>query len=58
MTTYPFDTFSGQKAAEGMFPVCIEVEAEVENPEPKPLADVSVYGFIKEDDAGMTYQHI
>ena len=42
----------GQKAAEGLFPVCIEVEAEVINPEKKVLTDVSVYGFVKEDEAG------
>lgn len=43
----------GQKAAEGLFPVCIEVEADINNPGNKiPLKDVSVYGFVKEDDAG------
>ena len=39
----------GQKAAEGLFPVCIEVEAEVVNPKNDALKDVSVYGFIKDD---------
>lgn len=39
----------GQKAMEGLFPVCIEVEAEVVNPKNEPLTDVSVYGFIKDD---------
>jgi hypothetical protein len=39
----------GQKAALGLFPVCIEVDAEVVNPDAqKTLTDVSVYGFIKE----------
>eukprot|EP01035_Chromulina_nebulosa_P024499 gene24499-31902_t len=43
----------GQKAAEGLFPVCIEVSADVVNPDKtKVLTDVSVYGFVKEDDAG------
>lgn len=43
----------GQKAAEGLFPVCIEVDADVASPETKQtLSDVSVYGFVKEDDAG------
>jgi len=43
----------GQKAGEGLFPVCIEVEIEVNNPEnEKTLSDVSVYGFVKEDGAG------
>lgn len=42
----------GQKAAEGLFPVCIEVEAELTNPEKRVLTDVSVYGFVKEDAAG------
>jgi len=39
----------GQKAMEGLFPVCIEVEAEVVNPKNDALKDVSVYGFIKDD---------
>ena len=35
----------GQKAMEGLFPVCIEVEAEVTNPKEKEtLKDVSIYG--------------
>ena len=43
----------GQKAAQGLFPVCIEVEAEVRNPKEKEtLKDVSIYGFVKENDAG------
>jgi hypothetical protein len=43
----------GQKAMEGLFPVCIEVEAELQNPDAKgALSDVSVYGFVKEDTAG------
>jgi hypothetical protein len=42
----------GQKAAEGLFPVCIEVDADVTNPGKTELKDVSVYGFIKEDAAG------
>lgn len=43
----------GQKAMEGLFPVCIEVEADVVNPDKaKSLKDVSVYGFVKEDAAG------
>ena len=43
----------GQKAAEGLFPVCIEVEANVISPEKtKVLTDVSIYGFVKENDAG------
>ena len=39
----------GQKAALGLFPVCIEVTAEVTNPKNTELKDVSVYGFIKDD---------
>lgn len=42
----------GQKAMEGLFPVCVEVEAEVANPAEKTLKDVSVYGFVKENNAG------
>lgn len=43
----------GQKAAQGLFPVCIEVEVEVDNPKEKEtLKDVAVYGFVKENDAG------
>ena len=42
----------GQKAMEGLFPVCIEVDAEVFNPKNTELTDVSVYGFIKDDAAG------
>jgi len=43
----------GQKAMEGLFPVCIEVQASVKNPEKsKTLTDVSVYGFVKENGAG------
>jgi hypothetical protein len=43
---------TGQKAAEGLFPACIEVSAKVSNPSGKDLKDVSVYGFVKENDAG------
>ena len=42
----------GQKAMEGLFPVCLEVEADISNPDAKTLKDVSVYGFVKEDAAG------
>lgn len=43
----------GQKAMLGLFPICIEVEADVVNPDKsKSLKDVSVYGFVKEDAAG------
>ena len=43
----------GQKAMEGLFPVCLEVEADISNPDAKQtLKDVSVYGFVKEDAAG------
>ena len=43
----------GQKAMEGLFAVCLEVEATVTNPDDKKtLEDVSVYGFVKEDGAG------
>jgi hypothetical protein len=43
----------GQKAAEGLFPICVEVEAVVVNPDKaKTLTDVSVYGFVKENTAG------
>lgn len=42
----------GQKAAEGLFPVCIEVEAEVNNNEKNALTNVGVYGFVKENNAG------
>lgn len=44
----------GQKAAFGLFPVCIEVEADILESEKssKTLTDVSVYGFVKEVDAG------
>lgn len=42
----------GQKAMEGMFPICIEVTAEVNNPTDATLKDVSIYGFVKENDAG------
>ena len=37
----------GQKAAQGLFPVCIEVDADVLNPSSTALTDVSVYGFAK-----------
>jgi len=36
----------------GLFPVCVEVDADVINPKSTPLTDVSVYGFVKDDDAG------
>eukprot|EP00607_Mallomonas_marina_P007464 CAMPEP_0182416792 /NCGR_PEP_ID=MMETSP1167-20130531/1148_1 /TAXON_ID=2988 /ORGANISM="Mallomonas Sp, Strain CCMP3275" /LENGTH=131 /DNA_ID=CAMNT_0024589863 /DNA_START=357 /DNA_END=752 /DNA_ORIENTATION=- len=42
----------GQKAAQGLFPVCIEVEADAVNPTKGNLKDVSIYGFIKDNDAG------
>ena len=42
----------GQKAMEGLYAACIEVEATAENPSSKALQDVSVYGFIKDKDAG------
>ena len=37
---------------EGLYPACIEVHATVTNPSGDILKDVSVYGFVKEDDAG------
>lgn len=45
-------TMPGQKAMEGLYPACIEVEASVKNPSDKTLKDVSVYGFVKENVAG------
>lgn len=43
----------GQKAAEGLFPVCVEVEAEITNPQTSgTLSDASVYGFVQETAAG------
>ncbi len=42
----------GQKAMEGLYAACIEVEANAANPSDKPLKDVSVYGFVKDNDAG------
>lgn len=43
----------GQKAMEGLFPVCIEVEADVINPDDKKsFSDVGVFGFVKENNAG------
>jgi hypothetical protein len=42
----------GQKAAEGLFPVCIEVEAKLSNPKKDTFKDVAVYGFVKENTAG------
>lgn len=42
----------GQKAAQGLFPVCIEVTADVNSPSKDTLSDVSIYGFVKENDAG------
>ena len=37
---------------EGLYPACIEVEATVNNPKESALKDVSVYGMVKENDAG------
>merc|ERR1719408_180281 len=37
---------------EGLYAACIEVEANAANPSDKPLKDVSVYGFVKDNDAG------
>ena len=45
-------TMPGQKAMEGLFASCIEVEASVTNPSKETLSDVSVYGFVKENVAG------
>ena len=45
-------TMPGQKAMEGLYPSCIEVEALVNNPSSDTLKDVSVYGFVKENIAG------
>lgn len=42
----------GQKAMEGLFASCIEVEATVTNPSKDTLKDVSVYGFVRENTAG------
>ena len=42
----------GQKAAEGLYPVCIEVIADVINSDKKSVNDAGVYGFVKEDAAG------
>ena len=42
----------GQKAMEGLFPVCIEVDIDVSSPSKEELKDVSIYGFVKEDSAG------
>lgn len=42
----------GQKAMEGLYAACIEVEATADNPASGPLKDVSVYGFIKDKEAG------
>ena len=42
----------GQKAAQGLFPVCIEVTAATNSPAKEELKDVGVYGFVKEDAAG------
>ena len=42
----------------GLFPVCVEVDADVVNPKSTPLTDVSVYGFVKDDDAGEIKYHI
>ena len=36
----------------GLFNVCVEVESDVINSKSTPLTDVSVYGFVKDDDAG------
>jgi len=45
-------TMPGQKAMEGLFASCIEVEASVNSPSKDVLRDVSVYGFVKENIAG------
>ena len=38
---------------EGLFPICVEVEAEVVNPYTfRALSDASVYGFVQEIDTG------
>jgi hypothetical protein len=37
---------------EGLFPACVEVHAKINNPSEKVLTDVSVYGFVQENDAG------
>lgn len=42
----------GQKAMEGLYPACIEVEATLTNPNEKTYKDVSVYGMVKENEAG------
>lgn len=43
----------GQKAALGLFPICIEVTADIVNTDVTALVkDASVYGFVKEDAAG------
>lgn len=42
----------GQKAADGLFPACIEVTAKINNPSSETFKDVSVYGFVKDNDAG------
>ncbi len=42
----------GQKAMEGLYPACIEVEATLTNPNDKTYKDVSVYGMVKENEAG------
>ena len=39
----------GQKAMEGLYPACIEVTSKALNPSEKTLKDVSVYGFVKDD---------
>lgn len=42
----------GQKAAQGLFPVCVEVVADALNPNSETLTSVSVYGFVKDNEAG------
>lgn len=44
----------GQKAAEGLYPVCVEVGADIVNvaDKSKLAKDVAVYGFVKDDEAG------
>mmetsp|Transcript_7531 Transcript_7531/g.12520 ORF Transcript_7531/g.12520 Transcript_7531/m.12520 type:complete len:217 (+) Transcript_7531:116-766(+) len=42
----------GQKAMEGLYPACVEVDADVKNPKNEELTDVSVYGFVKDKAAG------
>jgi hypothetical protein len=45
----------GQKAMEGLYAVCIEVDADAVNPSGKSLKDVSVYGFVKVNNLKLCY---